>query len=156
MSDLRYVRQSVGVDPARIPASGETTVALQPSRLIEGRVLDADTGRPIPNAVISASGMVQNEHAYGIFQSKFRADDQGRFAINPAICDDYTLTAFPTGGEPYLSREVELKWTKGTVKATRDIKLKRGVADPRQGDRGRHRPPAARVEHHVHARPGRR
>ncbi len=82
---------------------------------------------PIPNAVVSASGLEMNEHARGYFVTKFRADDQGRFAMNPTAAESYTLGAFPTGGEPYLIQQDEFEWTKGAVKATHDIKVRRGV-----------------------------
>ncbi len=127
ISDLRYARQNLHLDTANSAAGKETTLALQPARLIEGRVLAADTGRPIPNAIVSAQTLVSNEHARGFFTEKFRADLQGRFIMNPIAGESYTLGAFPTGSEPYLIQQDELKWKKGTVKATHDIKLRRGV-----------------------------
>ncbi len=63
----------------------------------------------------------------GYFVAKFRADDQGRFVMNPTAADSYTLGAYPTGGEPYLIQQDELAWTKGSVKATHDIKVRRGA-----------------------------
>jgi RNA polymerase sigma factor (sigma-70 family) len=127
VSDLRYARQDLNIDPAKDSAPKETTIALEPARIIEGRVLASDTGQPIANAVVSASTLVVNEHARGIFTAKFRADDQGRFTMNPIAGERYTLGAFPTGGEPYLIQQDEFKWTKGAVKATHDIKVRRGV-----------------------------
>ncbi len=127
VSDLRYARQGLHVDPAKASATTETTLALEPGRIIEGRVLAADTGRPIPNAIVSASGLVMNEHARGYFVTKFRADEQGRFAMNPTAAESYTLGAFPTGDEPYLIQQDEFAWTKGAVKATHDIKVRRGA-----------------------------
>jgi hypothetical protein len=47
------------IEPARSREGNETTVALQPARIIEGRVLAADTGQPIPNAVVSAQTLVR-------------------------------------------------------------------------------------------------
>ena len=93
VSDLRYARQNLYVDPAKASAANETTIALEPGRVIEGRVLAADTGQPVPNAVISASGLEMNEHARGYFVTKFRADENGRFAMNPTAADSYTLGA---------------------------------------------------------------
>jgi RNA polymerase sigma factor (sigma-70 family) len=127
VSDIRYARQDVTVDPAKASSTGEITLALEPARIIEGRVLAADTGQPIKNAVVSASAWVHNEHANGIFVAKFRADGQGRFVMNPTAADSYTLGAFAADGEPYLIQQDELNWKKGAVKATHDIKLKRGV-----------------------------
>jgi RNA polymerase sigma factor (sigma-70 family) len=127
VSDLRYARQDLYIDPAKASREKENTITLEPARLIEGRVLAADTGQPIGNAVVSASGLVMNEHARGYFTAKFRADGQGRFVMNPVASDTYTVGAFPTGNEPYLIGQDELRWSKGSVKATHDIKLRRGV-----------------------------
>jgi RNA polymerase sigma factor (sigma-70 family) len=127
VSDLRYARQTLLVDSAQGSPGKETTLALEPARLIEGRVLAADTGRPIQHAIVSAQYYVENERARGFATVKFRADDQGRFTMNPSAGEIYTLGAFPTGGEPYLIQQDELKWTKGVAKATHDIKLRRGV-----------------------------
>ncbi len=124
--DPRYARQDPFI-PAG-PRDKEITIALEPAKLIEGRVLAADTGKPIPNAVVSATTRVQNEHANGFFTAKFRADAEGRFRMNPIAGEFYTLGAFPTGGEPYLIQQDELKWAKGAVKANHDLKLPRGVS----------------------------
>jgi RNA polymerase sigma factor (sigma-70 family) len=125
--DLRYARQDLLIDSSTAAPSGEITLALESARIIEGRVLAADTGRPIPNAVVSAETQVMNEHASGFFTAKFRADAQGRFIMNPPVGESYTLGAFATGGEPYLVPQERLEWTKGAVKAAHDIKLPRGV-----------------------------
>ncbi len=127
--DLRYARQDLDLQTGNPAASKEISLALQPARIIEGRVLAADTGQPIPDAVVSATTLVMNEHTRGFVTSKFRADAQGRFQINPTIAgENYTLGAFPTHGEPYLIQQDELKWVKGAIKANHDIKLPRGVS----------------------------
>jgi RNA polymerase sigma factor (sigma-70 family) len=125
--DLRFARQELWVKPESKTAPKESTFALEPARIIEGRVLAADTGKPIPNAVVSTTTQVHNEHANGFFTAKFRADDQGRFKVNPIAGGAITLGAFPTGDEPYLIQQDELKWVKGTVMMNHDIKLPRGV-----------------------------
>jgi RNA polymerase sigma factor (sigma-70 family) len=155
--DIPYARQDLYIDSGKLEASKEPIFALQPGRIIEGRVLAADTGRPIPNAVVSASTQVRNEHASGIFTIKSRADDQGRFLLNPIAgklgymrpdVEGFVLGAFPTGGEPYLIQQDEVPWTKGAVKATRDIKLKRGVLiRGKVSERGNGRPlPASSIQ----------
>ena len=48
--------------------------------------------------------------------------------MNLPASENYTLEALPTGGEPYLPRPVVVQWIKGAVKASRDIKVRRGVA----------------------------
>src|SRR6185437_9370851 len=113
------------LDSSKLTSSKEITRALQPARIIEGRVLAADTGQPIPNTIVSATTFVEKEGVRGYFTTKFRADDQGRFVINPIVGESYTLGAFPTGGEPYLIQQDELPWPRGAVKATHDLKLPR-------------------------------
>jgi RNA polymerase sigma factor (sigma-70 family) len=127
ITDLRYAEQDLYVDPAGSEAVKVTTLALQPARLIEGRVLAADTGKPIPNAIVAATSRVHNEHANGFFTTKVRADDSGRFTINPIAGQIYKLGAFPACGEPYLVHQEDVKLTRAQVKATHDIKLPRGV-----------------------------
>ncbi len=121
--DLRYARQT----PEVKTTDKSTTIALEPARIIEGRVLAGDTGRTIPNAVIAAAARIQNEHANGYFTTRFQADAEGRFKINPLASDEYTLDAFPPAGEPYLIAHDELEWTKGSVTVRHDFKLRRGV-----------------------------
>ena len=108
------------LDSSKLTSSKEITLALAPARLIEGRVLAADTGQPIPNAVVSATTLVMNEHVHSYQTEKFRADGKGRFLMNPIAGESYTLNAFLTGGEPYLIQQDELPWPKGAVKATHD------------------------------------
>ena len=125
--DFRYARQDLDIRTDNRTASKEITIALEPARIIEGRVLASDSGQPIPGAIVSATTRVQNEHANGFFTTKFRADAEGRFKMNPIAGESYTLGAFPTGSEPYLIQQDELKWVKGAIKADHDIKLPRGV-----------------------------
>ncbi len=68
--DLRYARQDLDVDSSKATSSKEITRALEPARIIEGRVLADDTGRPIPNAVVSATTFVQNEGASGLLHDQ--------------------------------------------------------------------------------------
>jgi RNA polymerase sigma factor (sigma-70 family) len=126
--DLRYARQGRSIDAAGAAAGKESTLVLEPARLIEGRVLAEDTGRPIPDAIVSARHLVKSQRALGISILRFRADAQGRFVLNLPASDNYTLEAFPSGGEPFLPRPVEVTWTKGAVRASHDIKVRRGVS----------------------------
>ena len=111
--DLRYARQELAHRPGRARPRKETTLALEPARIIEGRVLAADTGQPIPNAVVSASALVTNEHASGIFNAKFRADDQGRFAMNPPPATITPCTPSPPAASPTWSRRTSSRGPRG-------------------------------------------
>ena len=127
IEDMRYARQDHYIETEGAASSKDVTIALEPARIIEGRVLAADSGQPIPHAIVSATTRVHNEHANGFFTAKFRSDAEGRFKINPIAGESYTLGAFPTGDEPYLIQQDQQKWTKGTVKSNHDIKVPRGV-----------------------------
>jgi len=125
--DPRFARQGVVVQAGSGPSAETKSLVLQPAQIIEGRVLAADTGQPIPNAIVAAGTQVETEFARGFHTGKFRADADGRFRINPMIGSNYTLEAFPPAGQPYLIHQEKLAWTKGVVKMTHDIKLPRGV-----------------------------
>src|SRR5262249_54650610 len=80
--DLHYARQGLTTDATTAIAGKEMTKALEPARIIEGRVLAEDAGSPIPNAIVSVQFLVKHGNAYGFSNLRFRADDQGRFALN--------------------------------------------------------------------------
>jgi RNA polymerase sigma factor (sigma-70 family) len=124
--DLRYARQDPRIDPARSSSDKEITVALEPARLVEGRVLAADTGRPIPNAVV-AIGAGRGPRS-GMRITRFRADGQGRFTANPSPGEYFHVSAFAPEGQPYPVPQVEFAWSKGAVKKELDIRLPRGVS----------------------------
>jgi protocatechuate 3,4-dioxygenase beta subunit len=122
--DPRHARQDLQIDAGQ-PGDQEISLALQPARLIEGRVLAADTGRPIPNAVISIGAGGGPVRAFR--PSRFRADDRGRFTANPFPGESFRVSAYAPEGQPYLVPQVEFAWTKAAVKKTLDIALPRGV-----------------------------
>jgi len=124
--DSRFAWQDLQVDTIRPTGDKGNTMALQPARIIAGRVLAADTGRPIPNAVISVAA--SRDELGSMFTTRFRADDQGRFTANPSPGDYFRVTAYAPDGQPYVVPHVQFAWTKGTVKKVMDISLPRGVA----------------------------
>jgi hypothetical protein len=123
--DPRFAQQRLDLQTDETDGPKEVSVALHPSTIIEGRVLAADTGGPIPNAVIAVRA--SPGRSGGMVTTKFRADDQGRFKINPYAGTYFRISAFPPEGQPYLAREFELAWTKGAVKKEMDFTLARGV-----------------------------
>jgi len=97
------------------------TEALRPAMIVEGRVLAADTGLPIPQALVEV-GLTM-----GGAEARHRADDQGHFTAHVQPATHYRVRAFPPEGEPYLIAQVEFEWTKGAVKKEIDVKVPRGV-----------------------------
>jgi RNA polymerase sigma factor (sigma-70 family) len=123
--DRRFAQQSLGVETDGRDEQKDVTLAVQPATIIEGRVLAADTGQPIPNAAVTVTA--SRGHNGGMLMTKFRADGQGRFTANPSPGDYFHISAFPPKGQPYLVLENEFAWTKGAVKKVMDVKLPRGV-----------------------------
>jgi RNA polymerase sigma factor (sigma-70 family) len=123
--DHRYAQQHLHIETGQPTAEKETTHALRPAKIIEGRVLAGDTGQPIPNAVISIAA---SEQEFGsMFSTRFRADGQGRYTANPSPGEYFRVYAYAPPGQPYLAPEVAFAWTKGTVKKALDIRAPRGV-----------------------------
>jgi hypothetical protein len=123
--DPRFAQQRIDVETDDEPGSKEISAALQPATFIEGRVLGADTGAPIPGGPIvvrSSSG-----RGSGWFAAGFYADDRGRFKTNPYAGDHFRILAFPPKGQPYLAKEYELSWPKGSITKAMDLTLPRGV-----------------------------
>jgi RNA polymerase sigma factor (sigma-70 family) len=125
--DRRYARQYFLIETGTqaAPEDRETTIALEPAKFIEGRVLTSDTGQPVPRAFISVAAS-RNEIG-GMVSFKYRADDQGRFTAIPAEGNYFRVKAFAPEGQTYLVPEVEFAWTKGAVKKVIDVTLPRGV-----------------------------
>ena len=125
VQDLRFARLSLHLPADDREGPREVTLALQPATIIEGRAVAADTGQPIPDAVIAVAA---GRGEFGaMFTMKFRADDRGRFTANPSPGDYFRVSAFAPEGRPYLVPQVEFAWTKGAVKKVMDIKLPRGI-----------------------------
>ncbi len=122
--DSRFAQQKLNVQTDGKDAPAEVTLALQPAAIIEGRVLTADTGQPISNAVIAVDSVDKRGAS---FTSKFRADDEGRFQVNPHPGESFRVRAHPREGQPYLVGQEEFAWIKGTVKKEIVIKLPPGV-----------------------------
>ena len=121
----RFAQQRFDILAADRDEAKEVTLALHPATVLEGRTSAADTNQPIALAVISvraSSGL-----GGGMFTSKFRADKEGRFKISPFSGDYFRMRVFPPDGQPYLAREHEFAWTKGSVNKELDLTLPRGV-----------------------------
>jgi hypothetical protein len=64
----------------------QLTIALEPAKLVNGRVTYADTGKPVPHALLAVSG--------GRVFMELETDDDGRFRANPVSGARYDLRAF--------------------------------------------------------------
>jgi RNA polymerase sigma factor (sigma-70 family) len=116
INDRRFARQIIKVDTDSSPGAKPVTVALEPARIVYGRVTYADTGKPVP-------------HARGIVnQCEFETDGDGRYRANPESSDRYIVQVLAPEGGPYLNlRSEQFEWTKGAVEHRVDLVLPRGV-----------------------------
>jgi beta-lactamase regulating signal transducer with metallopeptidase domain len=123
--DMRYARQWLTVETGSGGASEFISLALAPAMYVEGRVLAADTGQPIPNAIVAVASGDQEFIGSGGF--KVRADDQGRYRVNSRPNKHYSVRAYPPDGQPYSIAELTFDQTRGVIRKEIDIKLPRGV-----------------------------
>jgi hypothetical protein len=84
-------------------------------------VTEADTGQPVPHALIAINGLLQ-----------YKADGEGQFRV-PAIAgapmrpDTFRITAQSPDPAPYLRAAKAGEWPKGAVEQSVDIALPRGT-----------------------------
>jgi RNA polymerase sigma factor (sigma-70 family) len=109
----------IGQQPAEFKLLGNSvsapiTIALQPARILSGRITDAVTGRPIQNALIATYGA-------SIYSPEVRTDARGRFRAQCSTNDQVRVDVYPPDGEPYLSARKYLQWPKGAVEQSLDL-----------------------------------
>jgi RNA polymerase sigma factor (sigma-70 family) len=125
VDDPRFAHQWLDIQTDDPKGPRELALVLQPATIMEGRIIAADTGRPIPDAAISVAA--SRDRFGDMYITHFRADDEGRYTANPSPGRYFRVSAYPPEGQPYLIPESEFAWTKGTVKRTLDFRLTRGV-----------------------------
>jgi hypothetical protein len=103
-------------------ADKERTWTLSPGRLLEGKVVWADTGKPAANVRATLLGITDH------------TDDTGRFKLVglPAVAVTFKVTMpplliSPPPGEPYLPVRQEVTLPRAVLKHTVEVKLPRGV-----------------------------
>jgi RNA polymerase sigma factor (sigma-70 family) len=121
---IRALMPALKPDAGREPRS--FTIALAPAQTISGRVTYGDTGKPVPRAPIAVTSRSPNRRA-GLLTS-FRADDHGRFRINPDPGGTFALTAQSADQGPYLTLTKVVIWPKGAVEQSVELTLERGIA----------------------------
>ena len=108
----------------------------------------ADTGRPVPHALVVA-----------VDQVRYEADGEGRFRVpvgpRPAVAvDRFAIRAQSPDGAPYLIAGKQGEWPKGAVEQSVDIALPRGVVvRGKVTEEGTGRPVAGAVVRVIAARP---
>ncbi len=127
-------------------AGKEISLALHPATIIEGRVLAADTGQPIPDAVIAVTADFRSvpASAFGCSRPGSAPTTRGGSGSIRMRATTFRMRAIPPEGQPYLPAEADFAWTKGAVKKEIDLTLPRGVLIRGNGDRTGDRPAGGR------------
>ena len=76
IDDPRFARQIINVDTDNTPSSKPVILALQPARIIVGRVMAADTGKPIAQAIVAAMADTAETDRDGRFRAKAESSDR--------------------------------------------------------------------------------
>ena len=93
-------RPVLRIDTADPANPQDLKYVLQSATIVSGRILAADTGLPIPHAIMSV-GSSDDWLWSGAGGPRFTADEQGRFAANVALGQFYSIRAYPPEGQPY-------------------------------------------------------
>ena len=123
VNDLRFARQTIQVETDGTAESKVVTQALEPAKLITGRITAADTGKPIPRAQVLILAYTRGVYMF----NDFEADAEGRFRANPLSADSYSVRATASDGQPYLNTSKSFAWPKGAVEYPVDLALPRGA-----------------------------
>ena len=114
-----YIRTDSGQGPR------EVTLTLAPAKILSGRVIYADTRKPVPRSIVNIAA---SEEQFGSMQTtEFRADDEGRFRANPSPGNYFRVSAYAPPGMPYLNIQKARAWPVGAAEQTVDLELPRGV-----------------------------
>ena len=121
-----YALQRIEVETDGTAKSKPLTMALEPAKVITGRVIYADTGKPAPNALLGVESSREDDTGRSL-ASDFETDAEGQFRINPPSGDRYNVSAWPPAGQHYLTIRQRLDWPKGAVEQSLNLTLPRGV-----------------------------
>jgi len=124
IDDPRFARLRVDIDTDAHSDTKNVTMALEPARVIMGRVTYADTGEPAPETRVEVETHTSGNSAWA---GDFETDKQGRFRANPGAAEHYSVTVFAPESAPYLTVTKDLEWPKGALEQTLDLALPRGI-----------------------------
>ena len=116
IDDPRFARQNINVDTDNTPSSKPVILAVQPARTIVGRIVAADTGKPIAHAIVATMANI------------VETDRDGRFRAKAESSDRHVVQVLAPEGQPYLNvRTAEFAWPKGSLEHRIDLTLPRGI-----------------------------
>jgi beta-lactamase regulating signal transducer with metallopeptidase domain/protocatechuate 3,4-dioxygenase beta subunit len=126
IDDPRFAHQTLRFEAGDDGRSRMKTLSLAPAQAIEVRVVRADDGQPMAGVWVNVRAERRHPYSWGE-TTDARTDDQGRVRIVPWSGDTFSIWAIPPKAQPYLPWETDLKWPKGAIQKSAELKLKRGV-----------------------------
>jgi protocatechuate 3,4-dioxygenase beta subunit len=123
IGDSRFARLTVPVETRGTPDPQTLTIGVEPAKIITGGITDAETGKPIPGAIL---GITSYRRGSSLI-SEFEADAQGRFRVNPLSAERFTVTASAPDGQPHLRVVKHFAWPKGALEHSVDLALPQGI-----------------------------
>ncbi|MCI0689544.1 MAG: carboxypeptidase-like regulatory domain-containing protein, partial [Sporichthyaceae bacterium] len=125
--DERFARQRTVLDGLTNEAI--LTLRLGPPQLLEGQVLAADTGRPLPYARLSMVPVEPRDELLCLHHHvDARADAQGRFRVQPLPGGAFRIYACAPEEEPYLTLVQRIDWPAGTRRQELTLRLPPGIS----------------------------
>jgi beta-lactamase regulating signal transducer with metallopeptidase domain/protocatechuate 3,4-dioxygenase beta subunit len=124
INDPRFARQSLRIETSAKESSLRATIALQPAMRVWGRVTHADTGAPMPGAIVSVGS---GSNMFSASQSHYRTDANGRYEANPAQGKYIKVTVYPPAGSPYLIHERNFEDNDDAARREVNLTVPRGV-----------------------------
>jgi RNA polymerase sigma factor (sigma-70 family) len=129
INDVRFAPKELDVDTGNQAKAGNVLLGLAPGQVIEGRVLYADTKKPVPHAHLEVDSYSKSEEGYingggAVFG---QTDAEGRFKISTYPGSTGFISATPPPGQPYLVNSRNFDWPKGTVKQELEVTVPRGI-----------------------------
>jgi hypothetical protein len=122
--DPRFARQRIVVDTEGTAATRSLNLALEPARVIRGRITYADTGKPVAHASLEVVAF----RGGGGYTSPFETDAEGNFRANPFSADRYAVNVSGPEGQPYLNNTTGVfAWPKGALEHRVDLALTHGA-----------------------------
>jgi protocatechuate 3,4-dioxygenase beta subunit len=119
------------VEPMRAGSDAKWTLSVAPAKRLHGRVVFADTGRPVAGASIVSLGSPIVDRRW----LETRTDADGRFEVHPFVPDErqmagraktYFLNVFPPPGAPYTVAEVAVGASGASAQEVK-VELRRGM-----------------------------
>jgi protocatechuate 3,4-dioxygenase beta subunit len=127
--DPEYARQRIVVDTDGAPGPKAVSAALEPAKVLTGRITCADTGKPVPHAVVEIYAYTRPQGGPG-YTNHYETDDQGSYRANPISGVRYMVVVYVPRGQPYLnasSGEFPFAWPQGKLEHRVDLALRRAA-----------------------------